>query len=92
MATKSKKKPAKKATRKAPVKTTPTKRSPRRKELIEGIGELADLVAERLEQRSLHAARAKTSRGSSVSLSGAPVSPPVKGALRRSVPRHTAWR
>ena len=61
MATKSKKKPAKKATRKAPVKTTPTKRSPRRKELIEGIGELADLVAERLEQRSLRAARAKTS-------------------------------
>ncbi len=74
MATRSKKKPARKAparkaparkrpakkkpARKAPARKTSAKRSARRNDLIEGIGELAELVAARLEERSIRAARA----------------------------------
>ena len=74
MATKRKKKPARKAparkaparkrpakkkpARKAPARKTSAKRSQRRNDLIEGIGELAELVAARLEERSIRAARA----------------------------------
>ena len=74
MATRRKKKPARKApARKAPARKRPAKKKParkaparkrsatrsqRRNDLIEGIGELAELVAARLEERSLLAARA----------------------------------
>ncbi|MDH4282661.1 MAG: hypothetical protein OEV36_08425, partial [Myxococcales bacterium] len=75
MATKRKKKPARKAparkaparkkpakkksARKAPARKTSARRSARRNDLIEGIGELAELVAGRLEERSLLVGRAR---------------------------------